>query len=32
MNHVFDCGTPDEFNNHFAAVATDSAYNIYSIK
>ena len=27
MNHVFDCGTPDEINNHFAAVATDSAYN-----
>ena len=26
MNHVFDCGTSDEINNHFAAVATDSEY------
>jgi len=31
MNNVFDCGTPDEINNHFAAVATDSAYNKNSI-
>jgi len=31
MNHVFDCGTPDEINNHLAAVATDSAYNKNSI-
>ena len=31
MNHVFDCGTSDEINNHFAAVATDSEYNKNSI-
>jgi len=31
MNHVFDCGTLDEINNHFAAVATDSAYHKNSI-